>query len=86
MKKMFFVLGLTACGVEIPDEPQPNCRPYSEDYLHTVLLCDGNIEDMFIACDTRKRRQDQFEGCIDDVDLMDLEPNCYIQDVCGESK
>ena len=89
MKKTLAFVLLIGCGDGLSDENFDNeCRPHSDNYSHSAILCGGqepeNVEDVFVTCNVRKSRQEQFEGCIGDIDLMDLDPNCALQHVCLE--
>lgn len=87
MKKIVLVLAVFGCGDGLPDKDFGcECQAHDPGYSHTVMFCGGleqdNVEDVFVACNVRESRQNQFEGCIGDIDLMDLEPNCELQHVC----
>ena len=89
MKKTIALMLLIGCGDGLPNKDfGRECRVHDEGYSHSVIFCGGqkpeNVEDVFVTCDVRKSRHDQFEGCIGDVDLMDLEPGCELQHVCME--
>ena len=89
MKKTLAFVLLVGCGDNFPDKKLgQQCQSYNSDYSHSVIFCGGreleNVEDVFVACNVRKSRQEQFEGCIGDIDLMDLDPNCELQHVCLE--
>lgn len=90
MKKAIALLLLVGCGDLGIDENQEPCFAHDPNYFQTVMFCGGrdenNVEDVFIACNVRKSRQEQFEGCIGDLDLMDLDPDCEIQHVCLEAQ
>ena len=91
MKKVLAFTLLVGCGDGLPDKDFGyECRSHDPTYSHTVLFCGGrsaeNVEDVFITCNVRKSRQEQFEGCIGDIDLMDLEPDCELQHVCLEEE
>ena len=90
MKKIVLALVLFGCGDGLSDKDfGKECEVHDEGYSHTVMFCGGretdNVEDVFITCDVRKSRHEQFEGCIGDIDLMDLDPNCELQHVCLEN-
>jgi len=87
VKKTILALALLGCGDGLTEKDLGReCRVHDEGYSHTVIFCGGrepeNVEDVFVTCDVRKSRYEQFEGCIGDVDLMDLEPGCELQHVC----
>mgnify|MGYP001181642863 FL=1 len=87
MKKALAFTLLVGCGDGIPDKDFGyECQAHDMNYSHSVIFCGGremdNVEDVFVACNVRESRQDQFEGCIGDVDLMDLDPDCELQHVC----
>jgi len=87
MKYIVLALVMIGCGDGLPDEnSSKECEVHDEGYSHTVMFCGGrevdNVEDVFITCNVRKSRDEQFEGCISCIDLMDLEPDCELQHVC----
>ena len=87
MKKVFTLLLLVGCGTkETNSFDSPECQTYTEGYSHTVMYCGGrevdNVEDVFITCNVRKSRDEQYDGCIGNTDIMDLDPNCELQHVC----
>ena len=87
MKKVLAFAMLVGCGDGLPDKDFGyECRSYDSNYSHSVIFCGGrepeNVEDVFMTCNVRKSRQEQFEGCIGDVDLMDLDPDCELQHIC----
>ena len=89
MKKIVLALAVFGCG-EFPDKDfGQECQAHDMNYSHSVIFCGGremdNVEDVFVTCNVRKSRQEQFEGCIGDVDLMDLDPDCELQHVCLEN-
>lgn len=89
MKYIVLALVMIGCGDELSSkDSSKECEVYDEGYSHTVIFCGGrtvdNVEDVFVTCNVRKSREEQFEGCIGDVDLMDLDPNCELQHVCLE--
>ena len=91
MKKVLAFTLLVGCGDGFPDkEIDHECQSYDSGYSHSVIFCGGreleNVEDVFVACNVRKSRQEQFEGCIGDIDLMDLHPDCELQHVCLEDQ
>ena len=88
MKKTLAFILLVGCG-ELPDETSDyECQAHNPGYSHSVIFCGGreadNVEDVFVTCNARKSRQEQFDGCIGDIDLMDLDPNCELHHVCLE--
>ncbi len=90
MKKALAFILLVGCGEGLPDKDFGyECRVHDDGYSHSVIFCGGrepeNVEDVFVTCDVRKSRLEQFEGCIGDIDLMDLDPNCELQHVCLET-
>ena len=89
MKKTLAFVLLVGCGDGLPDNDfDYGCRPHSVGYTHSAILCGGqapeDVEDIFVACNIRKSRHEQFEGCIGSTDLMDLDPDCVLQHVCLE--
>ncbi len=88
MKKAIALLLLVGCGDGLTNDVVEDCNIYDEGYSHSVIFCGGqepeNIEDVFVACNVRKSRLEQFDGCIGNVDLMDLDPNCELRNVCLE--
>ena len=91
MKKVLAFALLVGCGDGLPDKDFGyECYSYDSNYTHSVIFCGGrepeNVEDVFVACNVRKSRQEQYEGCIGDIDLMDLDPDCELQHVCVEDK
>ena len=86
MKKALAFVLLVGCGDGLTSDVVEQCNVYDEGYSHTVMFCGGqepeNVEDVFVACNVRKSRQEQFEGCVGNVDLMDLHPNGELQHVC----
>lgn len=90
MKKALTLLLLVGCGDINIGESQQDCYTHDPSYFQTVMFCGGrdekNVEDVFITCNVRKSRVEQFEGCIGDIDLMDLDPDCEIQHVCLENQ
>ena len=78
---------LVGCGDGLPDKDFGHeCQSHDSNYSHSVIFCGGrepeNVEDVFMTCNVRKSSQEQFEGCIDDIDLMDLHPDCELQHIC----
>ena len=68
MKKAFAFVLLVGCGDGLPDKDFGyECRSYDSNYSHSVIFCGGrepeNVEDVFVTCNVRKSRQEQFEGC-----------------------
>jgi len=91
LKRIVLTLVLFGCGDGLPDKDFGyECKLYDSNYTHSVIFCGGrtpeNVEDVFVACNVRKSRQEQFEGCIGSIDLMDLDPDCEMQHVCLEDK
>ena len=91
MKKVLAFTVLVGCGDALPDNDfDYGCRSHSDGYSHSVILCGGqepeNVEDIFVTCNIRKSRQEQFEGCIGSTDLMDLDPDCELLHVCLEDQ
>ena len=89
MKKVLAFAMLVGCGDGLPDKDFGyECRSYDSNYSHSVIFCGGreidDVEDVFVACNVRKSRQEQFEGCIGDIDLMDHDPDGELQHVCLE--
>ncbi len=88
MKKIVLALALIGCGDGAleSDSADQVCHVHSEGYSHTVMFCgediEDNVEDVFITCDARTPRSEQYEGCIGDIDLMDLTPDCSLKHIC----
>lgn len=86
-KTILTLLLLVGCGDDTFNKDLDQvCHVHDAGYSHTVVFCGGrepeNVEDVFVTCDVRKSRQEQFEGCIGDIDLMDLDPDCELQHIC----
>ena len=67
MKKVLAFAMLVGCGDGLPDKDFGHeCQIHDAGYSHTVMFCGGfesdNVEDVFIACDIRRPRDEQFEG------------------------
>tara|TARA_Y100000004_G_scaffold196031_1_gene264780 strand:- start:343 stop:636 length:294 start_codon:yes stop_codon:yes gene_type:complete len=87
MKYIVLALAVFGCGEGLSDKDfGRECQIHDDGYSHTVMFCGGrevdNVEDVFIACDVRVPREDQFDGCVGGLDLMDLTPDCELQHVC----
>ncbi len=86
MKYIVLALVMIGCGELSDKDFGKECEVHDEGYSHTVMFCGGreadNVEDVFITCNVRKSRDEQFEGCIGDVDLMNLAPDCELQHIC----
>jgi len=84
--KLLSFTALTAC---VPPEDLPEnhfqCKNWSQLYSHTILYCDGEVEDSFIACNPRKPPSER-GACTNSHDLMDLEQNCWLQNICYEEE
>ena len=86
-KRILALLVLIGCGSDLTEKDLDHeCQIHDAGYSHTVMFCGGlesdNVEDVFIACDIRRPRDEQFEGCVAGLDLMDLDSDCEFQHVC----
>ena len=78
---LLFTIG---CGDE-DNGPAP-CEVFDNSYSHSLILCGGDqaehVSDSFVACNHRLPRSEQIEGCVGDLDLLDLCGDCFIEHVC----
>ena len=89
MKKALAFILLVGCGDGLSDNDLGcGCKIYDESYSHTIVFCGGtepeNAVRAFSACNVRKPRSEQYEGCVPNVDLMELEPDCEMRHICSE--
>jgi len=81
------VVALIACGSDTVETPvDGECQPYSENYSHSVTYCGEhimeNIRNVFRMCNPRVLHDDRTSGCVSDLMLKALEPECDIVNVC----
>ena len=86
MKYIVLALVMIGCGDGLTNDVVEECNLHDEGYSHTVVFCGGmepeNAVQAFTACNVRKPRSEQYEGCISNVDLMEVDPGCEMRHIC----
>ena len=85
--RKYILLLLIGCGSDTVETPlNGECQPYSENYSHSVTYCgehtEENIQNVFRVCNPRVLHDDRAEGCVSDLMLKTLDPECDTVNIC----